>query len=365
MQDYYYWIALRFICGIGNVNYKNLINHFGDPEKIFHADHKDLGAVEGINKKAIDAILHFKPIPQIDRELDRAAAKGIRIIPFTSSEYPENLKNIYDPPPFLYVNGTFEKQDGNAIAVVGSRYASEYGMKATQRITCDLTSCGITIISGMARGIDSCAHREALAGGGRTIAVLGSGVDVVYPPENRELYKRITAQGAVISEYPMGTKPNSYNFPGRNRIISALSLGVLVAEASQKSGSLITARYALEQGREVFATPGNIYSYKSRGTNDLLKRGAKVVQTAEDILEELQFPVEKRNNMDYNCRKNREELGLEEQKLYELIEEESVHIDELMLKSGLSSGQLSSILLDLELKDLIQHLPGKRFVRCS
>ena len=321
--------------------------------------------MEGINARAVESITKFKPSPEIERELERVISKGAHIITYNSPEYPENLKNIYDPPPYLYVKGEIKKDDAAAIAVVGSRSASEYGMKVTEEISRSLAARGITIISGMARGIDSCAHQAALSALGRTIAVLGSGIDVVYPPENKKLYSAIAAQGAVVSEYPMGTEPNSYNFPARNRIISGLSQGVLVIEASPKSGSLITARLALEQGRDVFAVPGNVYSFKSRGTNSLLRSGAKLVETARDILEELPFaaagPAQKEKAEDSRINS----LGPEVKKVYALIQEAPVHIDELLLQSKLSNGKLSSVLLDLELTGLIKQQPGKRFIRSA
>jgi DNA processing protein len=363
VNELYYWIALRLIFGIGNVIYKNLIEHFGSPENIFHADTDKLRKVEGITTRAVDSIRNFKPTTEIDRELDLIKSKGINIITLNSPHYPENLKNIYDPPPFLYVKGETKKQDSNAIAVVGSRNPSEYGNMVTEEISRDLASGGITIVSGMARGIDSCAHYGALACGGRTIAVLGSGIDVVYPWENRKLYNAIVSRGAVVSEYPMGTEPHRYNFPARNRIISGLSLGVLVAEASPKSGALITARLALDQGRDVFAVPGNVYSFKTKGTHNLLRSGAKLVESARDIIEELNFKADAYKQTEEKDSEKTMDLSPELQKIYKLIQKEPVHIDELILQSELPSGRISSKLLELELSGFIKQLPGKRFVR--
>lgn len=364
MHELYYWIALRLICGIGNVNYKNLLDHFGSPEKIFEAEPEELRKVAGITTKAVESILKFRSFPDIDRELDLIDSKKINIITLNSPGYPENLKNIYDPPPFLYVKGQIKKEDNNAFAVVGSRNTSEYGVIATEEISRQLALRGITIVSGMARGIDSYAHQAALACRGRTIAVLGSGVDVIYPAENRKLYHAIAEHGAVISEYPMGTAPYSYNFPARNRIISGLSTGVLVAEASLKSGSLITARLALEQGRDVFAIPGNVFSYKCKGTNKLLRSGAKLVESADDIIEELQFKVDAYAQIAKKEVGKILDLNPETQIIYELIQEEPVQINDLIVKSELSFSRLSSILLDLELSNLIKQLPGKRFIKC-
>lgn len=361
MKDLYYWFALRRICGVGNVIGKALLNRFGLPENVFAASAGELEKVEGIGRRAVRSITGFRPDDSIDREIEKVLSKKIDIVTFHSPDYPENLKNIYDPPLFLYVKGRLSSRDKHAVAVVGSRTASEYGLKVTGEISRHLARFGITVVSGMARGIDSAAHAAALAGGGRTIAVLGSGPDVIYPPENRMLYERIVDQGAVISEYPLGTEPNSYNFPPRNRIISGMSLGVLVAEASPKSGSLITAKLALEQGRDVYAVPGNVYSYKAKGTHTLLKSGAKLVDNAGDILEELNLPVFSREpDSDPDP-----ELNGEFKAVYSLTTAEPVYIDQIILKTGLSSSRVSAILLERELTGLLKQLPGKMFARCK
>ena len=364
MSDLYYWIALRFVFGIGNINYKNLINHFGSPEKALQATADELEQVEGITSRAIESIRNFKPGTEIEHEIELIGKTSVTIITLNDPSYPENLRNIYDPPPFLYVKGGITKNDDNAIAVVGSRNASEYGISATERISRELARSGLTIVSGMARGIDSTAHYGALSVNGRTIAVLGSGIDVVYPPENRKLYETIAEHGAVISELPIGTEPNAYNFPARNRIISGLSLGVLVVEASLKSGSLITARLALEQGRDVFAVPGNVHSYKSKGTHRLLKEGAKLVESAQDIRDEIRVNASEAGEAE----KQPEaaiDLNPDSRSVYQLLHEEPVHIDELITQTGFASSQVSAILLDLELDGLIKQLPGKRFAKGS
>ena len=362
MKDLYYWIALRLAFGIGNINYKNLISHFGAPENVFKARPDELGQVEGITARAIDSIRNFKPDRAVDKELDLINKKAVAIITLNNAAYPKNLKNIYDPPPLLYVKGALSSSDDTAFAIVGSRNASEYGMTATERISRELAVHGITIVSGMARGIDSCAHEGALAAKGRTIAVLGSGIDVIYPPENRRLYESITSHGAVVSEFSMGTKPNAYNFPARNRIISGLSLGVLVVEASLHSGSLITAQLALEQGRDVFAVPGNVHSYKSKGTHKLLKDGARLVESAQDILEEIRV-----NDSDAASGKEHSNktvvLSGELQSVYQQLHEEPLHMDEIISKTGFTSSRLSALLLELELSNLIQQLPGTRFIK--
>jgi len=359
VHELYYWVALRQVCGVGNVIYKILINHFKSPERIFNATVEELKNVEGVSSRVLEAITGFNSTGEIDREIDEILAKEINIVTFNSPDYPENLKNIYDPPPFLYVKGSFIDDDTNSVAVVGSRNASEYGIKVTQEISRNLASLGVTIVSGMARGIDSTAHVAVIQGGGRTVAVLGSGLDVIYPPENRRLFEKITENGAVVSEYPLGTRPNSYNFPPRNRIISRFSLGVLVVEASPKSGSLITAKLALDQGRDVYAVPGNVYSYKAKGTHSLLKSGAKLVDNAQDIVEELNITVNP-------IKENKEviqELSPELLKIYDLFQEEPIHIDNIILKTGLTSGRVSALLLDLELGGILKQLPGKMFTK--
>jgi DNA processing protein len=364
VTDLHCWIALRFVFGIGNVNYKNLINHFGSPEKVLQAPSEKLEQVDGITSRAVESIRNFKPDKAIDKEIELIYKKNITIITLNDPAYPENLKNIYDPPPFLYVKGCITKNDDNAIAVVGSRNASEYGISATERISRELARSGFTIVSGMARGIDSTAHYGALSAKGRTIAILGSGIDVVYPSENRQLYESIAEHGAVISEFAIGTEPNAYNFPARNRIISGLSLGVLVVEASLKSGSLITARLALEQGRDVFAVPGNVHSYKSKGTHRLLKEGAKLVESAQDILDEIRVNVSA-TGTDEKQVDATIDLSTDSRSVYQFLQEDPVYIDELIVQTGFTSSQISAILLDLELNGLIKQLPGKRFAKVS
>ena len=364
MNDLYYWIALRFVFGIGNINYKNLIKYFGSPEKALQATAGELEQVEGITCRAIESIRKYQPGKEIEHEIDLIDKKSISIITLNDPAYPENLKNIYDPPPFIYVKGRIVKNDDTAIAVVGSRSASEYGISATERISRELARSGFTIVSGMARGIDSTAHYGALAVNGRTIAVLGSGIDVVYPPENRNLYESIAEHGAVVSEFPIGTEPNAYNFPARNRIISGLSLGVLVVEASLKSGSLITARLALEQGRDVFAVPGNVHSYKSKGTHRLLKEGAKLVESAQDIRDEIRVNASEAA-LEETQPDAAVDLNPESRSVYQLLQEAPVQIDEIIAHTGFASSQVSAILLDLELNGLIRQLPGKRFEKTS
>ncbi|MCM8790944.1 MAG: DNA-processing protein DprA [Candidatus Omnitrophica bacterium] len=299
------------------------------------------------------------------------AARKINI---DDPEYPKNLKNIHKPPKELYVNGTLEKRDEIAVAIVGSRRASMYGLEMAEKLAFELALRGVTVVSGMARGIDSAAHKGALKANGRTIAVMGSGHNVIYPPENRRLYDQIITSGAVITEYEDDMPPLPENFPARNRIISGLSLGVVVVEAARNSGALITANFAAEQGREVFAVPGKVSSATSAGTNELIKDGARLVQSVEDIIEELKIremePIssEDRKKIDSKIEKMTRayiynSLTKDERTLYKILSEEPLHIDEITFRSGFDTAKVSKLLLGLQLKKLIREIPGKQFVR--
>lgn len=298
----------------------------------------------------------------------------IRKISIDDNEYPKNLKNIYDPPRALYVNGALLAQDEMAVALVGSRRASHYGLETCEKLAYELAIRGVTVVSGMARGIDSAAHRGSLKAKGRTIAVLGSGHNDIYPPENEKLYEEISKSGAVVSEFENDMPPLPENFPQRNRIISGLSLGIVVVEAAKNSGALITANFAAEQGREVFAVPGKISSQTSSGTNELIKDGARLVQSADDILEELSIHEinlisgEGKAKLDESIAKKTKayiynSLTDDERKVYKLLSDEPIYIDEVLSKSGIEHQKASKVLLNLELKSLIKELPGKLFIR--
>lgn len=300
----------------------------------------------------------------------------IKKIDIEMAEYPKLLKNIHKPPHVLYLNGSFEKEDENVVAIVGSRRASRYGLEMSENLAYELALRGVTIVSGMARGIDSAAHRGALKANGRTIAVMGSGHGHIYPPENKDLYERIANTGVVVSEFENNMAPLPKNFPIRNRIISGLSLGVVVVEAAKNSGALITADFALEQGREVFAVPGKISSLTSAGTHDLIKDGAKLVQTADDIMEELKLQIiepmtgGKKDLRDDLINKKTEayiynSLTDDERKVYKALSDEPLYIDDVVKGAGVELNKISRVLLGLELKCLIKELPGKQFVRTS
>jgi len=368
-NDLKFWIALKSISGIGNVNFQALLDKFGSAPSIFDASVSDLKSAEGISKETASAIADFKSWEKVKEELELLQKYNVNIITCQNELYPQNLLNIYDRPPYIYVMGNLKQDDIN-IAIVGSRAASTYGKYTTEKISRELALKGLTVVSGMARGIDSAAHRGAITAQGRTVAVLGSGLDVIYPPENKKLFQDITQNGAVISEFPLGTPPRSSNFPARNRIISGMSYGVVIVEAGEKSGSLITARLASEQGREVFAVPGSIDSAGSRGTNKLIKQGAKLIENIDDILEEILPQMENVHVLNHGssdaearkmATKRPESFNDIEQKIMDALSNQRVHIDDVIASTSMASGNVLSTLTTMELKGMIQQHPGKFF----
>ncbi len=359
MKDLYHWVALSLAPGVGSVLFRRLISAFGGPAEVFKAGPRALGQVDGIGPTVISALRRFDWKKQVEDELRKAEKIGATLVTWEDEEYPGNLQQIYDPPPLLYLRGSLRPGDQAAVAVVGSRYPTQYGQAAAQRLARGLGQKGVTVISGLARGVDSCAHESTLATGGRTVAVLGCGLDIIYPPENEGLCGRIAAQGAILSEFPLGTPPDRDHFPIRNRIISGLSLGVVVVEATLRSGSLITARFALEQGREVFAVPGNVDSARSAGTNRLIRDGAKLVMQAEDILEEILPSLQNISP----APPPEPRLSEEEKRVFSTLGRDAMHIDAVIAQSALPSGRVSSLLLSLELAGHIRQLPGMRFVK--
>jgi DNA processing protein len=357
------WFALKSIPGIGDLLFKRLIDRFNSPELVFKATREDLVEVEGITPRLATSIKQHKIGDSVKKDLDLVMQKRYKIVTLTDTEYPPLLLQISDPPPFLYVFGQLTGSIRN-IAVVGSRIATRYGISTTRRLCHDLVKLNMTIASGMAVGIDSAAHEGALMGKGNTIAVLGSGLERVYPEQNRKLFHQIAENGAVISEFPLKTEPDAHNFPRRNRIISGISLGTVVVEATKRSGSLITARLAAEQNRDVFAVPGSIQSFKSTGTHTLIKQGAKLVEHAQDIMEELSHliktPVEKDKPADCITKKI-SQLSPDERVVFDSLGPYPVHIDDIARKLSFEAGRLSSILLQLELRGMAQQSPGKFF----
>lgn len=355
-------LKLIMIPGMGSMRIRKLMARFKSPQAVLRASLKDLVTVNGIDEKLATTIKQFKEEDEVKKQIQRIEKYGAKIVTFWDETYPENLKHIYDPPPLLFVRGELKPEDKNSLAIVGTRQPTDYGKLITEKFTAELVRYGFTIVSGLAYGIDTLAHTTALNKGGRTLAILGSGVDIIYPSMNNNLARRIESSGAIISEFPMGTKPDKMNFPRRNRIICGLTLGTLVIEAGERSGALITAAMALEQNREVFAIPGNIDSPKSVGTNQLINQGAKLVSSVEDILEELEPHLEraKRINQQRIAQLN---LSNEEKALLNILSNEPKHIDVIAQQTGKSTSQVLAILLSLELKDLVKQLSGKMFIR--
>jgi DNA processing protein len=369
------WLELRAVKGLGPITYTRLINRFGSPEAIRKANLSELVATGDLSPSLAHALQ--KPPPdniqkQVRRELDAVEAGQFSILTLADPQYPARLKTIADPPPVLYYTGQLLEHDQQALAIVGARKGSHTGRAITRQLSGDLADLGFTIVSGLARGIDTEAHEGALASTGRTVAVLGCGIDQTYPPENTKLRQHIERNGAVLSEFPMGTSPQSFHFPQRNRVISGLSLGIIVTEATLKSGSLITARMALEQNREVFAVPGNVTHPLSHGPHRLIQQGAKLVEKPWDIVEEILPMLEPSFRKHLETKQNVVKtqpstvgLGPEEQDIFDRIPLEPVSLDELIAQGSYSSSEVMSILLSLEMKGLIKQVPGLQYVRVN
>jgi len=339
---------------------RKLISIFGTPEKVLAAPIQKLKAIAGFDQTAenIKTAVNYR---FVENQMEAIEKNDCTILTYWDKNYPEKLKNIYDPPAFLFLHGNVELLDTKSIGIVGSRLPTQYGKMVTQKLSTDLAESGLTIVSGFARGIDTIAHQAALKVGGNTIAVLGNGLDIVYPIENKKLIEGFEQNGLFVSEYPFGTKPDAADFPKRNRIISALSFGILITEAGKKSGSLLTAMYALDQNREIFATPGPINSANSIGTNNLIQQGAKLVTGIQDIISEISGQLS---------------LGFEEKKvapepklngsakvIYNLLDTSALHIDQLAIKADISISAALTTLLTLELNGHIKQMAGKMFCR--
>jgi len=360
MKNILPWVALKTVPGIGNLLFKRLFQHFKTPESVLDAPIEALLQVEGMTTRLANTVARHSIPEKAKRDLALAFKRGFKIITMDDGAYPPLLLEIPDPPPFLYVCGNLKTSLLN-IAIVGSRNATKYGLTITRHLGADLAALGVTVVSGMALGIDTAAHYGALAGHGNTIAVLGSGLDRIYPASNKKLFHQIAEQGAVISEFPLETEPESHNFPRRNRIISGICQGTIIVEATRRSGSLITARMAAEQNRDVFAVPGSIHSFKSTGTHTLIKQGAKLVENAQDIVEEFDLILNNPAAMENKDTKTPLQLTPDESLALKLLGPYPIHIDNLVRKSSIAPGRLSSILLHLELKGLLQQSPGNLF----
>jgi DNA processing protein len=349
-------ILLNMLPDVGFIRLKALLDEFKRPEAVFNASLGELQRLKGIGKNIAESIKAARRTWDIDKELKLIEKEAIEIITIFDKEYPANLKNIYDPPFLLYIKGELEKEDDLAVAIVGSRRCSQYGMRMAGKLAGELAACGVRVISGMARGIDTAAHKGALKAGGRTMAVLGNGLSFTYPPENKNLADEITKNGALISEFPMQMPAHKQNFPRRNRVISGLTKGVVVVEAAEKSGSLITANFALEEGREVFAVPGAAGSITSKGTNNLIKQGAKLIEDAGDILDELNIPFKREGK----------EVQLESgfgKDIYGMLSDKPCDLDTIADAFSVKPKQAQALLLELEIRGIIRQLPGKLYVR--
>lgn len=355
------YIALNMMDGMGPVRVRNLIAAVGSAEAIFEADEAALLTAEGVGREMAKRIMEQRGTVDPAGEEDKARRHHARIVSFVDEDYPKPLRNIYDPPLALYVRGTLEKRDRHSVAVVGTRTPTHYGSSVTDRLSYQLAKAGFTVISGLARGVDTAAHKAALKGDGRTIAVLGSAIDKLYPAENAELADRIAEHGAVISEYTMGRPSDRTTFPYRNRIVSGMSMGLLVVEASKESGAMITADMAAEQGKTIFAVPGRIDQPSSRGTHHLIKEGARLVEDVDDILQEFDalLPTEQKKSAKQNTKRPDVPLSEPEQAIVKALWKGNLDVDELTREAALPSAKVSAMLMGLEMKRVVRILPGR------
>lgn len=361
-------VALNLVEHLGPVRLRQLIDHLGGPVEVLHARRDQLLAVPGIGPEVADAICGWESAVDLDAELGRIRDFGCRVLVASDPEYPPLLREIYDPPVVLYVKGALRESDRNALALVGSRETTSYGAEVARRLAYQLAYTGMTVVSGGARGIDTAAHQGALAAKGRTVAVLGTGINRVFPPENAELFERIAANGAVITQFPFNRPADRQSFPIRNRIVAGMTLGTLVVEANLTSGAMITANFATEYGRQVFAVPGRIDSPRSKGCHDLLKKGARLCEGIDDILPEFEylFPPP---NRPASAAETGVLPGLElpapEQQVLAVLDREARAVDEVIRGSGLPASAVNVALFSLEMKRLVRQLPGRMFVRAE
>lgn len=358
-------VALSLVKNMGPATFKKLMERFGNISLIFGARLKDFQGIEKISKSIYTELKRPDLLEQADKEIGKAAKQNVEIISLLDKRYPEDLREIYDAPILLYVKGLLPEQSTPKMAIVGSRKASLYGLRMAKTIAADLSRAGVVVVSGMALGIDSAAHEGVLSVGGATLAVLGGGLSRLYPSENKKMALEISEKGALISEFPMEMEPRPQYFPLRNRIISGISQAVLVVEAGEKSGALITADAALEQGRDVLAIPGNADSERSSGTNALIKQGAKLVTSAADILEELKMNkgAARVSTAKATVKKKPLDLNPTEEKIFALLQNEPLPMDTLIEESGLPASSAIAQISRLQMKGYVKELPGKNFVR--
>ena len=359
-------IALNLIEHVGAVRARLLLEHFGEAPKILAASRSALLRVRNIGDETADAICNWEKTVDLAGELKRIADSGCRVLIQSDDEYPALLREIYDPPIVLYLKGALTAKDKNAVAMVGSRMTTHYGIETARKLAYQLAYVGVTVVSGGARGIDTAAHQGALAARGRTVVVLGTGVNVVFPPENNELFERAAANGAVLTQFPFNRNGDRQTFAIRNRIIAGMTLGTVVVEADLNSGALITSNFATEYGRQVFAVPGRIDSPRSKGCHDLIKKGAKLCEGAEDILSEFEYLFPGSNRPPSPGETGvlpALELSENEKRVYDSLDREESAIDEVIRRSGLPSSAVSVALLSLEMKRIVKQLPGRVFVK--
>lgn len=352
-----YWIGFNLVRGIGSVRFQQVLTYFGDLSLAWNAPPESFHQA-GLPPKVVSNLLALRGTIDLDQYYDSILEKDVKILTTMDEDYPRLLREIDQSPPVIYINGTLLPSDEFAVAMVGTRRVSTYGQQVARDVSTYLAGHGLTIVSGLARGVDALAHQHALKAGGRTIAVLGSGVDVIYPPEHRKLAQAIAENGAVVSDYPLGTQPEGQNFPPRNRIISGLSLATIVVEAGQRSGALITANFAVEQSREVFAVPGNVLSPVSRGTNRLIQQGAYALVSPQDVLDVLDLTqVEAIKTARQVLPADKTEAAI-----LKILDYEPIHIDEICHRASLNIEKVSAALTMMELKGMVQHLGGMRYV---
>jgi DNA processing protein len=356
-DDRHYWLGFNLVRGIGAVRLRSLVDHFGSAQSAWHGKPDELRAA-GLGPKTIARLVALRHDVDLDVLWRQVESQGIGVLTSDDAAYPARLREIEQPPPVLFVRGEWLPEDQIAVAIVGTRRVTAYGRQVTEQLSARLASAGITIVSGLARGVDQIAHSSALGSGGRSVAVLGSGVDRIYPPENRALAEKIMASGALLSDYPIGTAPESGNFPPRNRIISGLAVATIVVEAGETSGALITAEFAAEQGRDVFAVPGSILAPQSKGTNRLIQNGALPLLEAEDVLQVLHLEHAQQ------YRNARAVLPADEieREVLSRLGSEPLHVDEIRGQTGLPMEKISAALVMMELKGMVRQVGGMQYV---